>query len=698
MKRLGRILSVVAVLLAALVVAAYAILENLDLEYLRKLAQDKVQAYTGRELTIAGPIDLHVSLSPIITLEDVSFANAPWASQRNMVTMKRFELEVDLLPLLSGEIEVRRLILVEPNILLETNDAGEGNWVFGTDDAGTKKAEGGRATTTPVPNFNLLALEDAHFAFHSGATDNTYRLAFESLHAEANKTVRSLSVTGTGKLQDAHFNIAGELGALKTLASGEPYPLDLDLTLADAKLHIAGSVDDDHANLGLELAVSASVPDLSALSEVAGGVLPALGPLEVSGKVTTLDGGYAINQVTAKLGRSDLTGNAEVMLGKARPKVTGEFLSKLLRRADFVGSAKGQGEGKGSANRAEEGSHLLIPDNPLPIEPMRQLDLGLTLQADQLELSEKLSLQKVDLGVQLQDGMLNVSPLRLGLAEGSLDGKLRADVADKAWDVALSLVGKNVNYGQLMRDSDVHSDVSGHLDIDLDLRGRGASPHAIASTLDGKAEIFSEGGKIHSRTLKIFAVGLTDILGPLFGSKSDAKVNCMVARFKLDEGIATSRALLLDSEVMSLAGEGTIDLRDEKLDLLFRTGTRSPSLASLAVPFKVTGTLKNPSVLPDPVAAASGAVKAVAEGAVDTAKSLASTVERLMGKGEGARDDRDACQRALGHASVEAAKPAAATLDQGEPSEKKNAATKDDSSVGGAVDSFKKDLKKVFGD
>jgi hypothetical protein len=704
MKKLKRVFTVIAVLAVALVVAVYAILENLDLEYIRGLAQDKVREATGRELVIAGPIDIVVSLSPIIALEDVSFANAPWASRPKMASMKRFELQVALLPLLSGDIVVERLILVAPDILLETDENGEGNWVLSSVESKAEEASGagGSAKSSVVPTVDLLTLEDAKLAFHSGATDNTYSLFLERLHAEAEGASRSLNVTGKGNLNGAEFELTGKLGALTTLAAGTPYPVDIDLTLGKASLSLSGSIDDDRRNLGLELAVSAALPSLAALSPLVGTSLPALGPIEVSAKVTTIEGGYGVNQLTLKIGDSDLAGNADLFLGKGRPRITGKFVSKLLRAEDFSDAEASAGDGgEGGAEGGKE-SPYLIPSDPLPFESLQQLDAKLSLRVDRLQLSEKLDLKDLDLGLDLQAGRLIVDPMKAGLAEGSLVGRAEVRGDRQPAEIVSTFEGKDIKFGKLLRDTGVDDSLSGELDFALDLKGRGDSPHAIASTLDGRVEVFSEGGEIHNRTLKIFAVGLGSILGPLFGGKSDAQVNCIVARFDLKQGVAKSRALLFDSEAVTLAGEGKIDLRDEKLKLHFSTSTRSVSLASLAVPFTVGGTLKSPKVTANPIAAATGAAKAVAEGAANTAKSIVGTLERLVG-GEGSGgDDRDACHKALADAGKAAPEPATASDSesadkdvQGTEEPKK---AKSSDSINDALDNMKSDFKKLFGD
>ncbi len=47
-----------------------------------------------------------------------------------MATAARVEARVELLPLLSRRVEIARVTLVRPDILLETDANGRGNWQF----------------------------------------------------------------------------------------------------------------------------------------------------------------------------------------------------------------------------------------------------------------------------------------------------------------------------------------------------------------------------------------------------------------------------------------------------------------------------------------------------------------------------------------------------------------------------------------
>jgi uncharacterized protein involved in outer membrane biogenesis len=48
-----------------------------------------------------------------------------------MLKLGHVEAKVALFPMLSGDIEIERLILEDMDLLAETNEDGVGNWVFG---------------------------------------------------------------------------------------------------------------------------------------------------------------------------------------------------------------------------------------------------------------------------------------------------------------------------------------------------------------------------------------------------------------------------------------------------------------------------------------------------------------------------------------------------------------------------------------
>lgn len=114
-----------AVTLAALFVAPRVIDWN---GYRATLAAELSRA-TGRSVSLAGPIEATLLPSPRILANNVSLSG-PESNGGDLLRLRAVELQVRLLPLLTGHIVVQRLTLVRPEILVETDENGHLAWVM----------------------------------------------------------------------------------------------------------------------------------------------------------------------------------------------------------------------------------------------------------------------------------------------------------------------------------------------------------------------------------------------------------------------------------------------------------------------------------------------------------------------------------------------------------------------------------------
>ena len=612
MKKLKWIVTGLVALVVALVVAGYVVLSGLDFEDLRARIQAEAKAATGRDLVIGGEIDLAVSLTPAIAIEQVSFANADWGSRAEMVTLDRFEVEVALLPLLSGDIEIRRLVVVRPNILLETDAEGRANWSLEgiAETAEETVEEAGPAEETTVggmPILHEIIIEDGLLTYRDGQTGEVMEVVLSRLTSSARGPNQPISLNLEGSYNGAPIKLSGSLGAPAALNEG-PFPVDLTAEAGGATVAVAGVIAEPLAGKGIDLKISAKGKSLADLGGLAGAELPPLGPYDVSARLKTDGDPVSLTELAVKIGGSDLAGQATLALSGARPAISGALSSQLLDLADFA--PPGDAAGEPAAEAGPESPYVFAED-PLPLDGLKAVDADLKLNVATLRLQEKLALEDLDLTLRLAGGRLQVAPLTTRFAGGSLEANVDLDGAKEVPSLVATLKGAGIDYGQLLKDMEIEDGVQGTLDLDIDLRGAGGSPRAIAAGLNGKTEIVSNEGVISNQLLKVVGVGLSDVLGPLMGGEEDAKLNCIVSRFNIERGLATSVAMIFDSEAFTVTGGGIVDLKTERLDLQMDTATREVSIASLAVPFNIGGTLKSPSFTPDPVGTALGAAKVV---------------------------------------------------------------------------------------
>ena len=597
--RLKRIAAIGAALAAAAAVAVYATLSSLEFEELRGIAESEVRQATGRELKVAGPIDLQISLSPSIALEDVSFANAPWGSRPDMATVKRLELEVSLLPLLLGDVRIRRLVLVEPDILLETDRKGRGNWLLG--EAPARDGEGAESPGT-LPTFSEIAVRDGRAFFHNGKTDRTTRLHLSGLRARAESRSGPIEIAVSGAANSTAFKIEGTLGSPAALAADETFPVKLAGEVAGVRVAAEGQIEAPLTRQVADLSVSVkgtSLVDLSALAEAQ---LPETGPFSLAAQVRREGDEIKATGLAIQVGGSDVAGNLRLSLAKARPVVTGKLTAGLIDLADLMPPDE-------EALATTDPPPFVFPETPLPTEALSAIDGEITLGVAVLRFRDGLELTDADLRLALAGGRLTVKPLSATLSGGAVTGSLSLDGRQTPPAFILQLDASDVNYGRLLADMKIAEGVDGSLQAAVDVRGAGVSPRAIAAGLNGRIDVVGGEGRIDSSLLGAADAGLLDMFSSWGADGEDTHLNCVVVRLPLKNGVATSDAILLDSDTVTVGSDGSVDLRDETLDFRVTPQAKEASLLSLAVPFRISGTLRQPQIGPDPLGTAVGAAK-----------------------------------------------------------------------------------------
>src|SRR5690606_33790431 len=177
MRKLLRFVIILVVLLAG---GLYA-LTLIDLGRFAPQIETAAQEATGRTLKIEGPLHIGFSLVPTVVAETVSFSNVEWSTKPLMLEAGRLELQVALMPLLTGGVDVRRVVIQDANVWLETDRKGRGNWEFGDAKSAAPASEeeaGGGLTLAGVPE---LAISNFRLAYRDGETGQVSEASFDEV-------------------------------------------------------------------------------------------------------------------------------------------------------------------------------------------------------------------------------------------------------------------------------------------------------------------------------------------------------------------------------------------------------------------------------------------------------------------------------------------------------------------------------------
>jgi AsmA family protein len=303
--RVGSVLKAATAAAAALTVALIAVAKSIDANKYKDFLAAQVLAATGRELVISGPLKLKLGLSPSVTISGVSLANAPWGQRQPMISVERIEAQVALIPLLSREIRVKRLLLINPALRLETDAEGRGNWQLAAkpaDDVGRPR-DGGPATRFEVAE---VRVEKAAFSLRDGRTASTTTLAVDRLKIQPeNNGDGPLSLSLAGTYNNTGFELGGVVGSLSALVSGKPYSLQLKGSVGGAVLVAAGTVADPFAFKGVDIKLGAQGDELAEVLKPFDTALPPVGPFKLSARLTDAAGHPSLSEIDAAVGKRD---------------------------------------------------------------------------------------------------------------------------------------------------------------------------------------------------------------------------------------------------------------------------------------------------------------------------------------------------------------------------------------------------------
>jgi uncharacterized protein involved in outer membrane biogenesis len=102
------------------------------------------------------------------------------------------------------------------------------------------------------------------------------------------------------------------------------------------------------------------------------------------------------------------------------------------------------------------------------------------------------------------------------------------------------------------------------------------------------------GGRISNLLDAKLALDLGKILRLSIGGDRAIDVRCAAIAFDFSNGLGKSRAIVLETELTRIDGSGTLNLRDETLDVLLDPTQKKPGLFALNSAIRVHGPLKHP--------------------------------------------------------------------------------------------------------
>ncbi|MBU3563339.1 AsmA family protein [Polynucleobacter sp. Tro8-14-1] len=506
-----------------------------------KLLSSSVKDATGRELKIAGPVSLSLFPSISVKAEQVSLSNASWASNPDMFVFKQIELDIRILPLLKGSVEISRIGVRGLEANLQTNKAGEGNWnltppTIVASGSATQSVTSDSSSNALV-SIKTLDVVDARINYQDGEKAASL-IGIPKLSLDAGDGKSTILVD----VQRANYtlNLKGKTTSLRNAYfawNQSPVNLDLDLvlTLNGKSLAITGDID--------------KKPDLL-------------------------------------------------------PKFNINLNSKSFDLAPLAGSvviAGAAGKTSSASTHKVQGKYL-FSDDALPFDLLPLADGSVNINIAELGIPHQAPFTNFKTTLQFQKDRIDASDVSFNIGKGSAQAQLSiTQFTSPAPKISVKGIAKDFTLEQIIAVTDSSARVSGgDTKVAWNLQGSGVSPHQIASRAIGAIQVSVGQSKLDSKFINKggdFVITVIDAINPMYKKSNQTTLNCAVAYLPINSGLVNiQNSVGIETDRLDITLAGSINLASEALNISINPREKSGLTTGLDLAglVKIEGTLQNP--------------------------------------------------------------------------------------------------------
>jgi hypothetical protein len=615
-------MKIAGAVLATIAIAVAILIAIWDWNWFRGPLARFASARMHREVQINGDLDVHLwSWQPRASVEGIRIANPDWApDKRDMAQIDRIVVQIRLLPLFRGDVDLRLLQIDRPNVRLYADNQGRKTWDFSDGRKPDKPTK-----LPPIRNFIINQGQLDFRDVKRGLTFNGTLNASEQLGGQN----RGFQMLGQGSYNRQPFNLRVGGGPLLNIDKDTPYPFDVYVRAGQTVITARGAVPKPFDLAEFNMNASVRGPDMAELYGLTGIALPNTPPYTVRGRLLRDEKVYRVTGLNGRVGDSDISGTVRVDTGRERPYLKADLTTRSLDFDDlgalFGGSPSTAPGETASAEQKAVAQNLnaqqrIFPDSTLAVERIRAIDADVTYKAVSIR-DTPIHLRSASVTVKLDNGLLRAEPLRLDLPQGQIAGhvQLNARKATPVTDLDLRLSNARLEQLIPIRTPGGPIPITGSLVGRARLTGEGNSVHKAFANADGEVMVVVPNGEIREAFAELMGVNVVKGLGLLLKKDQDkVPIRCGVAHFQTKGGVMQANQIVFDTEPVVVKGSGTVNLGSERMAFRLQGKPKEFRLMRLMLPVTATGPIRAPKLGVEPG-------KAIAQGGVAVALGAALT-------------------------------------------------------------------------
>lgn len=594
-----------------------------------RLADREATAALGRPVSVSH-IHLTLARNPIVEVDGLTIGNPPGfpADAPPLARIERLGVTLDGMAWLRNRtVGLTEINVIHPVVEARALPDGTDNWTFGASASSGQQAAGG---TRPVLGALHIEAGQVHAVVPKLKADFHLDVATIDPPASAPPAERQkqsrLRVTANGTYAGHPITGRFEGGALLAVRDKtNPYPVDLHLENGPTSIALTGTLLDPTAFGGADLRLDLRGPSLAALTPLSGLPLPDTQPFRLAGRFDKAGQNLRFTGIDGRLGHSDLEGEILVDPGAERPDVHAKIDSQRVDLTDLGGLI-----GTNPNGPTPPPSSKLLPDTPVSLPKLRFADVDLKYRGKRIE-GRHMPFDTIAFELVLKDGAIRVHPMSFGVGRGQIDIDGRVEPLEKALRARVDVAFRQVDLSRLMAATQAFGGagvIGGHAVVE----GTGSSISGILGDGNGDMKLFMTGGDMSALLVNLSGLDFANALLSALGVPQRTPIRCLVGDMVLRNGVMSTRTFVLDTDAANVTMKGTVNLRDEAIDLTLNSEAKHFTIGSLPGPIVVGGHLRSPSIRPSAETAARAGVAAGLGALLTPLGALLPTIQLGLGE------------------------------------------------------------------
>ena len=642
---------VIAAMLAVFALAAIALTFFFDPNDFREDIASAVQDSTGRELQIDG--DISVQLFPWLAVQvgHAALGNADGFGDEPFAEFDEARLSVRLLPLLlRQEAEIGTAEIAGLRLRLAVDSQGRANWDDLVEAGSGDEATGTRGEASL--DISGVGIRDASISYAHAQKGDRYELTDVNLSVgRVTRDADPIPLEGSLRFNVQPGDLSGDIavdtvvafdrqtgvfmldgfsmeGQVEGLVEG---PARMRFETAAMEISSAeNTVSMEPVAISLlDLEISADVEAFSYDNDIRPTAQIRVEPFSPRGLMHLLDVEPPETADANVLSNVSLVAKADVRENNI--SLTG--LTIQLDDTTFKGSMTVPTGGASrflvnlSADALDLNRYMAPPSTDggeapdasapveIPVDLIEPLDARGDLEIETVLLGG-LQLDRVALSLNAADGRLRIHPMSAALYGGSYNGDVSIDVTGASPVLSMNESVQGVDLAKLARAMFEQDNITGSINGDFKLSGRGSDLDEVQRSLGGTMNFELRDGTYEGTDvwyeLRRARAALKNETPPEPVLPARTKFSSVAATGVVTNGIMRNNDLVADLPFMQLTGSGDVNIPEGTVDYSLKarvfakpealeeaTPEEIEDFTKTVVPLKISGPLSNPRIRPD---------------------------------------------------------------------------------------------------